>query len=256
MKPHLPYPCLTLITRLDAAEGGPPAAGATENDAPDNSRVPTRTGAPAHVPPGTEIGAVDHAAARLIRQAQAAVQGGARAVQLREKALPAADLYALARQLRRVTRDRALFIVNDRIDVALAVGADGVHLPENGLPVAAARRLVGAEVLLGCSVHSVAAAVRCADAGADYVQVGTLFATDSKPGRAPAGPGLARNAAEAVDIPVIGVGGITARNAAVVMEDGAHGVAVIGALLDAPDTAAAARALVRALAQLPEPRIS
>jgi len=146
-----------------------------------------------------------------------------------------------------VTAERALFLVNDRIDVALAVGADGVHLPEDGLPVAAARRLLGEDKLIGCSVHDVTSAVQCAQAGADFVHVGTLYATVSKPGRAPAGPQLVRNVAAAVDIPIIGVGGISAKNAPTVMAAGAHGVAVISALLDAPDTSAAARHLTGVL---------
>ncbi len=175
------------------------------------------------------------------------MEGGVHVVQLREKESSAKDLYTLAQQLRHLTADRALFLVNDRIDVALAVGADGVHLPEDGLPVAAARRLLGEDKLVGCSVHNVASALQCAQAGADFVHVGTLYATDSKPGRAPAGPQLVRDVAAAVDIPVIGVGGISAQNASTVMTAGAHGVAVISALLDAPDTSEAAHHLIRAL---------
>ncbi len=140
------------------------------------------------------------------------------------------------------------------IDVALAVGADGVHLPEDGLPVAAARRLLGEDKLIGCSVHDVTGALQCQQEGADFVHVGTLYATASKPGRAPAGPELVRNVAAAVDIPVIGVGGISTQNAPTVMAAGAHGVAVISALLDAPDTSEAAQALTRALAARPQVR--
>ncbi len=212
MKPSLPHPCLTLITRLDSPEL-PRAA----------------------------------AASALLQRVEASVACGVHAVQLRAKTLPAGNLFALAEQLRRITQGRALLFVNDRVDVALAVGADGVHLPENGLPVAAARQLLAPRMLVGCSVHSVAAAVQCARAGADFLQVGTLFATDSKPGRAPAGPQLVREVVTAAAVPVIGVGGITARNAAEVMAAGAHGAAVIGALLDAPDTPAAARRLLQTL---------
>ena len=188
----------------------------------------------------------------LVERVRAGIAGGVNVVQLRAKGLPAGDLFALAWHLRRATQGRALLIVNDRVDVALAVGADGAHLPENGLPVESARRLLGENMLLGCAAHSVRRAAQSAVLGADYVQLGTLYATDSKPGRAPAGPQLVGDvAAAAVDIPVIGVGGITARNAAEVMAAGARGVAVIGALLDAPDTAAAARGLIRALAAQP-----
>ena len=230
MKPHLPYPCLTLITRLEP---------------PDESALPA-------VPAVTGLSrrelAKPESVRLLLERVRAGLDGGVNVVQLREKGLPAGELWHMASNLRRVTQGRALFIVNDRVDVALAVGADGVHLPANGLPVESARELVGEDMLLGCSVHSVRRAVLAALQGADYVHVGTLYATDSKPGRAPAGPQLVRGARAKIEIPVIGVGGITARNAADVMAAGVHGVAVISALLAAPDTTAAARALREALA--------
>lgn len=229
MKPQLPYPCLTLITRLSA-----PRRVASEDTGPAHRPVlPLHTRNPL--------------ASTLIQRVREGMEGGVHLVQLREKESPAKELYTLAQQLRHLTADRALFVVNDRIDVALAVGADGVHLPEDGLPVAAARRLLGEDKLIGCSVHNVASAVQCAREGADYVQVGTLYATESKPGRTPAGPQLVRSVAAAVDIPIIGVGGISAQNASIVMAAGAHGVAAISALLDTPDTSAAARHLTGVL---------
>ncbi|MCY4436889.1 MAG: thiamine phosphate synthase [Chloroflexi bacterium] len=230
MKPQLPYPCLTLITRLSAPQGvAPPDSG------------PARR-------PGYPMLTRNPLASTLIQRVREGVEGGVHVVQVREKESFAKDLYTLAQQLRHITADRALLLINDRIDVALAVGADGVHLPEDGLPVQAARRLLGEDKLIGCSVHNVASALQCAQAGADFVHVGTLYATDSKPGRIPAGPQLVRDVAAAVDIPVIGVGGISAQNAPTVMAAGAHGVAVISALLDAPDTSEAAYELTSALA--------
>ena len=107
--------------------------------------------------------------------------------------------------------------------------------------------MLGENMLLGCSAHSVAGAAQRAVLGVDFVQVGTLYATDSKPGRAPAGPQLVRDVKAEINIPVIGVGGITAQNAPAVMAAGAHGVAVIGALLQATDTSGAARHLIDAL---------
>ena len=230
MKPQLPYPCLTLITRL----------GAPTRIAPREMGPPLRPVFPLHTR--------NPLASTLVQRVREGVEGGVHVVQLREKESPAKDVYTLAQQLRHLTAERALFLVNDRVDVALAVGADGVHLPEDGLPVAAARRLLGENKLIGCSVHDVTGAVQCAQEGADFIHVGTLYATDSKPGRAPAGPELVRSVAAAVDIPVIGVGGISTQNAPTVMAAGAHGVAVISALLDAPDTSEAAQALTRALA--------
>lgn len=229
MKPQLPFPCLTLITRLSA----PRHIAPEQTGPPPRAVTPMRTRNPL--------------ASNLIQRVREGVESGVTVVQLREKEMSASDLYALAQQLRHVTAERALFLVNDRVDVALAVDADGVHLPEDGLPIAAARRLLGADKLIGCSVHSAASAVQCAQEGADFVHVGTLFATDSKPGRTPAGPQLVNTVAAAVDIPVIGVGGVSAQNAGHVMAAGAHGVAVISALLDAPDTAEAADALVKTL---------
>ena len=230
MKPQLPYPCLTLITRLSPPKG-----------------VALRDTGPAREP-GFPLHTRNPLASTLIQRVREGVEGGVHVVQLREKESFAKDLYTLAQQMRHMTADRALFLVNDRIDVALAVGADGVHLPEDGLPVQAARRLLGEDKLIGCSVHNVASALQCARDGADFVHVGTLYATDSKPGRAPAGPQLVRDVAAAIDIPVIGVGGISAHNAPTVMAAGAYGVAVISALLDAPDTSEAAQELTRALA--------
>lgn len=230
MKPQLPYPCLTLITRLSAPN----------RIAPEDAGPARRPAAPLYTR--------NPLASALLQRVREGVEGGVHVVQVREKETFAKEFYTLAQQLRHVTAKRALLLVNDRIDVALAVDADGVHLPEDGLPVAAARRLLGEEKLIGCSVHTVASAVQCAREGADFVQVGTLYATHSKPGRTPAGPQLAHDVAAAIDIPVIGVGGISAQNTPTVMAAGAHGVAVISALLDAPDTHAAAQALIRALA--------
>jgi thiamine-phosphate pyrophosphorylase len=177
-----------------------------------------------------------------------AVEGGANLVQLREKDLPAAELLALAGKLRAVTQDRALFLVNDRLDVALACAADGVHLPERGLPVAAARRLAGEAFVVGRSVHSVAEAVRAQEEGADYVQVGTIFASRSHPDQPVAGLGLLEAVAAAVSIPILAVGGITAENVGEAMAAGASGAAVISAILGAPSPLEAARTLAEAMA--------
>jgi len=177
-----------------------------------------------------------------------AVEGGANLVQLREKDLPAGELLALAERLRAVIAGRALFLVNDRLDVALACAADGVHLPERGLPVAAARRLAGDGLIVGRSVHSVAEAVRARDEGADYVQVGSIFASRSHPDQPPAGLGLLEAVAAAVTIPILAVGGITAANVGDVLHAGASGAAVISAILGAPSPREAAHGLAQAMA--------
>lgn len=188
--------------------------------------------------------------------ARAAVAGGADAVQLREKAKTAGEAFAIARAIRAVTAGTGtIFIVNDRLDIALAAAADGVHLGQDDLPVAAARRVAPPPFLIGASVSSAEGALRAERDGADYVAVSPVFATRSK-ADAGAGQGLAAVAAvrRAVRIPVIGIGGIGFANAADVIRAGADGCAVISAVLAEPDMATATRSLrgviVRALADL------
>jgi len=173
----------------------------------------------------------------------AAVEGGVNVVQLREKGLPAGELLLLARRLRGICGSQALLIVNDRADVAMLCGADGVQLGETGLPTAAVRKWLPPSLLVGRSVHSVNAARQAEAEGADYVILGSLFPTDTHPGQSPAGLSLLEGVRERLCIPVIGIGGITPDNAGLCWRAGAQGVAVIRAILDAPDPRAAARAL-------------
>lgn len=192
----------------------------------------------------------------LVNAVTDAVAGGVMMVQLREKDLPAAVLLDLARRLRAVTRGKSLFVLNDRLDVAQAADADGVHLPENGLPVNVARWLLGRHVLIGRSVHSVEAAIEAERGGADYVQLGTIFESVSHPDQPPVGVELIKQVRKVVNIPVIAVGGITAANAVEVIEAGAHGVAVISAILSAEDKKAAAQELREVLSQAWSRRIA
>jgi thiamine-phosphate pyrophosphorylase len=177
-----------------------------------------------------------------------AAAGGLGAVQLREKDLPGGDLLHLAEALLRALDDTPL-LVNERVDVALAAGAAGVHLPAAGLPTPAARRLVGPDRLVGRSVHSVEEARQAEAEGADYIILGTIFATPSKPGRAPAGLPLVREVTAAVRLPVIAIGGIDERNAASVIGAGAHGVAVSSAILRAPAPALVVERLAEIVAR-------
>jgi thiamine-phosphate pyrophosphorylase len=185
-------------------------------------------------------------AGRLVPAVEKAVAGGVAAVHLREPDLSAAELFELAVSLREVTAKRCAFVVNDRLDVALAVGADGVQLGRRSLPTRAARQVAGG-LRIGRSVHGVEEAVAAEQDGADYVIVGTIFATGSHPGVPPAGTDLVRRVREAVGIPILGIGGVTAANAGEVIRAGAEGVAVIGAILDAEDVEAATRRLVSAV---------
>ena len=166
-----------------------------------------------------------------------ALKAGAPAVQLRNKGAAPRALVELGRELRAVTRDvGALLIVNDRVDVALAVGADGVHLGPEDLPVAAIRRIVTGGFLIGRSADEAAVARQAEVDGADYIGCGTVYPTSTKidAGDVIGLEGLAR-VIGAVSLPVIGIGGITAVRASEVKAHGAAGAAVVGAVMCSPD---------------------
>ncbi len=171
------------------------------------------------------------------------------AVQLREKDLQGGALFALARELRAVTRDHgARLLVSDRLDIALAAEADGVHLPANGLPPDAARRLLAAVGLIGVSTHSAAEVAAARVKGADFVLLGPIYDTPSKRRYgAPLGLTPLASAAAAAGLPVFAIGGITPERVAEVRAAGAHGVACIGAVMSAADPAAAVDTFLDAL---------
>ncbi|MBI1845581.1 MAG: thiamine phosphate synthase [Candidatus Rokubacteria bacterium] len=178
----------------------------------------------------------------------AAIAGGARLIQLREKEWPSGTLLPLAARLRRRCRDAGVtFIVNDRVDLALACEADGVHLGQDDLPAAVARPLLRPGMILGRSTHSVEQALAAQAEGADYVAVGSMFPTSTKPDFQLVGPDLVRRVRPHVRVPLVGIGGITAANAGAVAAAGADGVAVISAVCGAPDPAAAVRELLAAV---------
>jgi thiamine-phosphate pyrophosphorylase len=175
--------------------------------------------------------------------AEAAIQGGATAIQLRMKDEPARLIVQAARQIAALCRAAGVtFIVNDRADVAMIAGADGVHVGQDDLPAEDVRALMGGKALLGVSAATVEEARAAERAGADYLGVGAIYATSTK---ADAGPpvGLARirEIRHAVRLPIVAVGGITADNAGPVIAAGAQGVAVITAVTLAEDMAGAAR---------------
>lgn len=181
---------------------------------------------------------------------RAALRGGAPAIQLRAKEMAARELAELARAVSAETRAAgALLFVNDRVDVALAAGADGAHVGDADLPVEAARRIAPPGFLLGMSADTPEAARRAAAAGADYVGVGPVYATGSKADAgAPVGVERIAEVAAAVEIPVVGIGGIDAGNARAVVQAGAVGIAVISAVFRAPDPEDASRRLVEVVA--------
>ena len=188
---------------------------------------------------------LDRAAARgrdLLTILDATLAGGCRLVQLREKEWPSGRLLPMAERLRdRCRAVGATFIVNDRLDLALALGADGVHLGQDDLPPAAARPLLRPGMILGLSTHSLEQARAAQAAGADYVAVGSMFPTGTKPDFQLVGPELIGKLRGEIGVPLIGIGGITHDNVAQVIRAGADGVAVISAVCAAADPEAATR---------------
>lgn len=181
---------------------------------------------------------------------EAPLAAGVRLVQLREKDLGARALCALARAVKaRTDRAGAALLINDRADVALAVGAAGVHLTGAEPPVADVRALLGPKALIGVSTHTVGEARAAAAGGADFVTFGPVFDTPSKRGMGtPVGLEALARAARETGVPVFGLGGIGPVEAPRVAAGGCHGIAVISAVLGADDPAAAARDLLGALA--------
>ena len=182
----------------------------------------------------------------------AAIDGGVDAVQLREKDTDIETRYELGRELRELTTEAGVdLIVNDRVDLAHAIGADGVHLGQSDLPVSAAREILGPEATIGASVSTVSEARLAAITGADYLGVGAVFGTDSKADAESADDALGLDElaeiAAAVKIPVVAIGGVTPDNAASTIEAGAGAGAVISAITTADDPAAATRQLREAV---------
>jgi thiamine-phosphate pyrophosphorylase len=178
-----------------------------------------------------------------------ALRGGVQAVQLREKDLAAGQLFKLAFELRQLTRDYgASLLINDRIDVALASDADGVHLGKASLPVAEARRILGDDRLIGYSAHSVEDALQAQRAGADFVTLGPVYLTPSKAQYGePLGVNVLSEAARLVSIPVFALGGIKLSTVNEVLSAGSHGVALISAVMAAPNVMLETESLLRTI---------
>ena len=203
-----------------------------------------RQGAFAEVDLYPVTGAAQSAGRSTLAVVEAVVAAGCRMVQLREKELEKREYYHLARRVRQLTEARGvLMICNDHVDVALAVGADGVHLGQQDLPINAARRLAP-ELLLGASTHDMQEALAAQRAGADYVNIGPIFPTRTKEGAAGfLGPEEVERIGMCLEVPFTVMGGITLDNIEQLLSRGARRVAVVSAVTAAPDVEAAARAL-------------
>jgi thiamine-phosphate pyrophosphorylase len=169
----------------------------------------------------------------LTATVEEACKAGIRAVQLRERDLNADRLFELAKNLRGITRAyNARLFINDRIDIALAVDADGVHLPESSLPISEVRKLLPEGKLIGASVHSLDGAKKAERDGADFLVLGTIYHTPSKPDLVkPAGTESIVLITQNISVPVFAVGGITPEKARECIEAGAHGIAVISTIM-------------------------
>jgi thiamine-phosphate pyrophosphorylase len=187
----------------------------------------------------------------LLEVTREALRGGVRAIQLREKDLTTRELYHVAESLLAATREAgAVLLINDRVDVAMAVSADGVHLRRASLAPKEVRELLGPGKLIGMSCHSTADVREAAEAGVDFVVLGPIFETPSKAAYGPALTTAALLDARAVtSLPILAIGGIKQAQVRDVMEAGADGVAVISAVMSAPDPAAAASGLLAAVAE-------
>ncbi len=180
--------------------------------------------------------------------ADGSVVGGSLAFHIRGAHTTGRRLTRLARTLCELAAASGItLLVNDRLDIALAVGAAGVHLGTRSMPPSEARRLLGEGRLLGVSVHSASAAVEAAESGADYLFVGRLFETLSHPGAAPRGLEFMRLVASRAALPLVGIGGVTPERAAEVLASGGHGVAAIRGIWDAPSPPGAVQAYLDAV---------
>ena len=173
------------------------------------------------------------------------IRGGAKTIQLRDKLRSKDELLPIAQQLKNLCSEHGvLFIMNDYLDLALAAGADGLHLGQKDLPIRIARKLLPIDIILGCSVTTVDQAIAAELGGADYIAVGSIYPTSSKERATVVGLERLRQVRQAVSLPLIGIGGINKDNAAEVIAAGANSVAVISAILQAEDIEEAARQII------------
>lgn len=180
----------------------------------------------------------------LEEQARLAILGGATMIQLRDKQMTGRELYETAKRLLLFCRPRGIpLIVNDRLDIALASGADGVHLGAEDIPVREAKRFVPEGFIVGATAHSVEEGIRAESEGADYVGVGAAFPSGTKKGAAVLGIAGIREVCSAITLPTVAIGGITAENADEVLGAGVDGVSVVASVVGRKDIQAAASLL-------------
>lgn len=189
---------------------------------------------------------------RLLDVVDDALKGGVRGIQLREKDLTSRELYELAYDLRKLTvKYNARLIINDRIDIALAVDADGVHLGYNSMPIHRARKLLGSSKLIGLSCHNQVNAIMAQENGADFITFGPVYYTPSKANYGkPVGIEKLETACHLLDIPVFALGGIKKENIEEVMTAGASGIALVSAIIASDDPVAESKEMISMLPPL------
>lgn len=181
----------------------------------------------------------------MVDIARAAIAGGARVIQLRDKISTKKDLLPIAEQLKELCAEHdVLFIINDHLDLLLAVDADGLHLGQDDLPIKTTRRLLPVDKILGISTRTVDGAVAAQAEGADYIAVGAMYPTPSKQAAQVVGVERLNQVRKAVALPLVAIGGINQENAAAVMAAGANSIAVIRAVVQAETPEEAAREIV------------
>ncbi|AKB78462.1 Thiamin-phosphate pyrophosphorylase [Methanosarcina horonobensis HB-1 = JCM 15518] len=164
------------------------------------------------------------------------VEAGCKIIQYREKDKSTKEMIDEASEIKRICGDRAIFLVNDRIDVALAVDADGVHIGQDDMPIETARKLLGADKIIGLTVHNVDEAVEAEKKGADYVGLGSIFDTSTKKDAGKGiGPARIREVKNAIKVPVVAIGGINKENCRSVVENGADSLVAISAVVCSDD---------------------
>ena len=184
-----------------------------------------------------------------VELAELAIRGGADTIQFRQKSGSTREMIQAAMDVKQVCAVKGVtFVVNDRVDVAIASDADGVHLGQDDFPIPLARKLLGKGKIIGGSAATLEEAQKCHSDGADYVGFGPVYPTTSKDDAGPvSGISILKGVVETIPLPIIAIGGVGAENTAEVMEAGAHGIAVISAVCCQQDPEKATRALHRAL---------
>ncbi|MCM8777969.1 MAG: thiamine phosphate synthase [Candidatus Omnitrophica bacterium] len=186
----------------------------------------------------------------VIEDVKAAVKAGVKVVQYREKYKSAKEMVKEALEIKRICEGKCLFLINDRIDIAMAIDADGVHLGQDDIPCLYARKLLGRDKIIGITVHNTEAALTAERDGADYLGVSPIFATRTKKdAMPPLGVEIIREIKKVVNIPVVAVGGINLDNLTSVLEAGADGISAVSVVVSSDNVEKECRRFIKAISE-------